>query len=366
MAASSIADDLFDIEIEERAIVFTHRHNAMTAVLAFAEKIGERSRRVLTPIRLISNQPSLSFLFAEALRQARNLKMKIRVVDALRLSSDRFATQFNVGRFLFSHEEALADEAAWQLIARCGKLVEQHLGVALITQPDYDQRQYHRVLGGMLDLIDFKTAHEPSAIGTAACFTTLLKHFGEPRGMSFGIIGLGNLGSRILDHLRSRTEAEILVCETDPVKSAAACRVSGVVAVPFERILSAPLNGIVFCANSGSLSDATASALAQNPHLFAAGGPEAGLDYNKRAVHGLTSAGKHFVPSVLCGAMGLVANLNEINDKASDVDQMKSTLEACVASLAVRAQLSGVCFHQAFAEYVETAIDVETPIDKEN
>jgi predicted dinucleotide-utilizing enzyme len=215
-------------------------------------------------------------------------------------------------------------------------------------------------LGGVLDSIDFKTVHDPSAIGTVACFKTVLRHYCLRQDISFGIVGVGELGSRILKLLRSTVKTNILVCDTDPNKVTTACETSGVLASTLARMIGNGLDAVIFCANSGSLSGATASSLAASQSVIAAGGPEAGLDHEKAALCVLTAARKHFIPSVLCGAMGLVANIEELNGKPVDLYSMRLALEARVSEISALAQLKNICFHEAFLEYLG-----ETPQDKD-
>ena len=269
-------NDICAAATEDGTLVFSHRRLPIVAVLAIAQEGPGKATCILAPIRVVPYDLGQAALVERARGHARNLQHKLRVLDALGICSETLSLQFRGGRVLFSHHQRVGQEVAWQFVGRCIREAERQLSTPVITQPDYDQKQYHRLLGGVLDSIDFKTVHDPSAIGTVACFKTVLRHYCLRQDISFGIVGVGELGSRILKLLRSTVKTNILVCDTDPNKVTTACETSGVLASTLARMIGNGLDAVIFCANSGSLSGATASSLAASQSVIAAGGPEAG------------------------------------------------------------------------------------------
>jgi glutamate dehydrogenase/leucine dehydrogenase len=92
--------------------------------------------------------------------------------------------------------------------------------------------------------------------------------------------------------------------------------------------------------------------LLKNPRLIVMGGPEAGLDSQKRILKAFTRKGVHFMPSFLCGAMGLVSNLSEIAGKRISLFKQERTLVAHVRSVLRSALDNKNTFQQQLFRYL--------------
>jgi glutamate dehydrogenase/leucine dehydrogenase len=205
----------------------------------------------------------------------------------------------------------------------------------------------------MLDSIDFQTKHVPSAVATVVCFRSILHRVGvAPADAIWVVKGAGAVGGQIIRQVAAKCR-RVYVNERLEERREALSQLPNVKMVSGEAMVELQAHAVVFAADSGSLSLDVAHALADNDSVTAVGGPEAGLDRNLEAVRALAAKGKWFVPSVLCGSLGLVSNLDECLGIRPDLEAYARTLEARVANMVDRADSMGRPFHQLCGDILE-------------
>lgn len=341
--------------------VFNSHFHKATAIISVHESILGKRTLTLASVRVLdlawadSQEPPKQIL-EKLSAQTNNLQRKIAVLDALGLSEQEFGKVFAAGRIFAWSDTDIAIADVFSFVARCILDIERLLDIRFVVQPDYDQMHYHKVLGSILDAIDFQTKHIPSAIGTVANFETVMRLCGlEITNSHWGVIGIGELGGRIVKLLLERGVAHMVICDIERNKM---LKFNGDLISQTDNMVkvleTASLHAVIFSANSGSLTTDAAYKCASMPELIAVGGPEAGLDQNLEALSILSKSGKHFIPSVLCGAMGLVSNLEEILGIVVDLKYQESMMKKHTLSLMKTSLAKKRCFHDVFKEETES------------
>lgn len=305
-------------------------------------------KTLLTSVRLTPARPGgdLAGLRADVLRQTGNLQSKLRSLDRLELSMVTFAERFTAARIFIAGDAAEGEAEGWAFGHDLLRLAEESAGIKVVAQTDYDQRRLHPHLGGALDSIDFKTKHEPSALATFVCFSTVLGRLGHVlRESAWLVKGAGELGRRIIEQA-ARSVSKVYVVERLADRLEAVSRPGLVLPADPERWPDLPTRAVVFAADTGSLTVEIARRMAANRLVAAVGGPEAGLDHSPAALEVLTRARVAFVPSVLCGSLGLVANLEEILGLATDLPAHGKRLTHVVDAMLDAAEASDTPFHE--------------------
>lgn len=307
--------------------------------------------RYLTPIRLFgldSHPVDGGRVRRDLSVQATNLQRKLSGLDRLTLTDVRFGDEFAAARLgVLCDRPGLDPDVVKNVVLDSLVSLREVTERSVVAQLDYDLRRKHPTIGTDLDTIDFATKHTPSAIGTVTAFQVVLDVLGQVRsGHRVAVRGVGDLGSRIVGELRTGRCGQVVVHDLNPVRMAAVADGANVVALPDQNLDLAEVESHIFCADAGSLTAARAEKLAENPALIAVGGPEAGLDHSSEAIAKLVAAGKHFVPSVLCGAMGLVSNLLESMSAELDLGDQRLRLARLVEHMAIEAERTLEPFHE--------------------
>jgi hypothetical protein len=303
--------------------------------------------RILIPTRVhMAPHVEIPHLRAELLRQTGNLQTKIVALDRLRLAPTRFARCFSAARLFIIGDTAKGGADGWRFCRSVVDLLADYANRPIVSQVDYDQRRLHPHLVSVLDSFDFATKHEPSAVGTLMCYRTVLEQIGVRNNeISWGVKGAGQLGGRIIRKIAPDAQT-VYVAERTLVRRCALADVPNVMIVPSASLPHAPAKAMVFSADTGTLNVRVARAIAQNRRVRIVGGPEAGLDHDHAALRVLEASGIWFIPSILCGSMGLVSNLEEALGHSVDLNSQASQLQRVVADMAVRSITSGRPFHK--------------------
>jgi hypothetical protein len=284
---------------------------------------------------------------AEVVTQTERLGHKIAALDTLSVSDVQFARQFAPGRVFVVGPNAPTSPDAWRLGEATLQAIATTTGMRLVSQTDYDQRRLHPYLGGILDALDFETKHDPSASATVVAFEEVLgashRSLGDAR---IGLRGLGDLGSRIARMLTDRG-AQVFASDIDASRFDAFDSCSRLVETNPHDLDLEPCDAHIFCANSGSLSVPRAERLLQNASLRAVGGPEAGLDRSTDAQSLVAGRSIDFVPSMLCGSLGLVANLEEILGHVTESADREDRFRSVVRRIVYLAGARVIPFHAA-------------------
>ncbi|MGE5830132.1 MAG: hypothetical protein ACM30G_17485 [Micromonosporaceae bacterium] len=295
---------------------------------------------------------------ARLVQQTENLQRKLRSLDRLGLSDVMFSEQFAGARIFIVGDAADGEAEGWAFANDVLRIGREFVGSEMVAQIDYDQRRLHPHLSGALDSIDFKTKHDPSALATSICFGTVLSRSGySPEESEWLVMGAGELGRRIIGQAARATRL-VHVVERLADRMEAVCRPGSVVPADPQLWPDLPIRAVVFAADSGSLTVEIARRLAANCRVAAVGGPEAGLDHNSAALAALTGAGTEFVPSVLCGSLGLVANLEEILGRTMDLPAAGRRLTEVVEAMLDRGRDLKMPFHEVCMGVLGGQIDV--------
>lgn len=334
-------------------------YNFYTLVNIYKPSLDMGTPYILTSIRMINHNatnkdgPPTSIV-NNLKRQTKNLHNKIKVLNSLKLSNVDFSKLFTAGRVFCIAGEEIDSKILWELTGQCINILQDTLNVKIVNQPDYDQMKYHDFLGGVLDNIDFQTKHTPSTIGTVTAFCEVLKlNSVNIKNSRWGIIGAGNLGSRIIERLHDKQVKEISVYDIDKSKLENLINFNIKAYQSIEEMLENKLDAIVFCANSGSLTSEIAFKCSEKPELIAVGGPEAALDRNEKNLDVLSKKKINFVPSLLCGVMGLVSNLEEIIGEEVMLDKQTEKLIEHIHIVTKNAKEKDISFHEEFVNYLK-------------
>ncbi|ROS75885.1 hypothetical protein EDF24_1459 [Curtobacterium sp. PhB130] len=319
--------------------------------------------RYLTPIRIygLEGAPVPANQVRESIAtQATNLKHKLHGLDRLQLTDTRFSSEFCSARLgvICEHPTTSLREVK-KLVTDALFALEELTRSDHVAQLDYDLRRKHPSIGTELDTIDFATKHTPSAIATVTTFQIALEAFGgKTASPGVAVRGVGDLGSRVVQELTARSFTPVLVNDVDNTRAEAAADGDRVQSRGDAELDRAAVGAYICCADAGTLSVRRAGALMSNGSLLAVGGPEAGLDHSSEAIAKLQSAGIQFVPSVLCGSMGLVSNLLESMRAKVDLNDQRERLAITVRAIAEEALKTRRSFHAVCSDLVRGELHV--------
>jgi hypothetical protein len=344
----------YDLPPGQGCVYAAHR-KGLTAIFAIANHLTKK-RIVLASIRHINDniagtERTLKYL-AIAMMQAHNLNRKLYCLDLLELNDLRITQLFTAGRMIVISNDKILEQSAWKFAENCVEIFSKETTMRIATQPDYDQMYAQCFMSESISMMDLKTKHDPSAIGTVAAFQVILGEFlGKRMPASWGLLGVGNLGSRIIKNIIS-CSGTVFAFDQDQTKLKAFKNMSHLQLCSYKEWVNASPQAIVFAGHSGSLTEKMAKDLMKNKRLIVFGGPEAGLDGQRQIVDTFTRKGIHFMPSLLCGAMGLVSNLSEIVKKPPLVTQQERTLVSHVKKILIMALKEGNTFQDCFEGYI--------------
>lgn len=281
----------------------------------------------LMPVRMLepstSAERSRDALFDRGIEaHTQGLQEKIRAIDRLKLSEVRFAERFAASRMMIKAAAENAEQQVWRFARQAMDELPGYLPLPVVSQIDYDQKRMHASLGGILESVDFAVRHDPSAIATTIAFERMLQYAGIPIEQAIiSVTGVGDLGSRLVRRFLQAGVRTVYVCDQNR------SRLEQVAALPdvkITRIAALPDTGChahVLSADK-SFNDDIAKMWASAESVAVVGGPEAGIDRFAEARQLLAAAGKEYVPSVLCGSLGLVSNLEESLGIAPNLEHM--------------------------------------------
>jgi hypothetical protein len=326
------------MEIELQRLVCPRGENAvfcaaapgLQAIIAIPNEAKSNRQIILASVRHIKyasvSAGQFNSFVSEAWAQAQNLNRKLRWLDLLNLADLEITRFFTAGRILVISGRTIPDLEAWNFASACIQSLRKRTLRTIVTQPDYDQMYALISLRSSGSTIDLKTKHNPSVVGTIAAFQVILRaYIADSKLVSWGIWGVGNLGSRIINRL-AHSSGSIFAYDIDVSKLEPFRRFNNVRICSYRQWLRASPHAVIFAAHSGSLTGSISAELLKNKHLLVLGGPEAGLDGRRQTIDKFTDKGIHYVPSLLCGSMGLVSNLCEILDKSTSVATQKQIL----------------------------------------
>lgn len=294
-------------------------------------------------------EPEQEFILrSEALRQAKNLQEKIKTLDCLGLTEFKLATMFAGARVFAVPPSRYSEQDCWNWIREALDELRSAFPDKIIFQLDYDQNRMHPGMGSAIDTLEFKTKHYPSAIGTVAVFDTLLRSRNIAAGSAkWGVRGVGDLGCRIVRLLLDRGAQCVMIYDHDPARMEQFSDDPAVFCCTAEEFSFAEVDAHITAAHAGWFNIDEAKRLRSNKSLSAFGGPEAALDRHAEAILLLSDANIEFVPSLLCGAMGLVANLCEISGLIESEAEMQTRLCGVTERIISRSKRDGVPFFQS-------------------
>jgi hypothetical protein len=259
---------------------------------------------------------------------------------------------FTAGRVLILSKGDISEADAWKFVEECIKIFREQISPTIVTQPDYDQMYAQQFIRESASILELKTKHDPSAIGTVAAFKALLqKYIKTAAPIRWGVLGVGHLGSRIVN-LIANDFGTVFAYDKNKAKLEQFKGSSQIRACSYKEWLNTNPQAIVFAGNSGSLTETMLKTIIKNPQLVVLGGPEAGLDGCPQMLDTLTKNRIHFMPSFLCGSMGLISNLSEIIGKKTLLHHQEKTLVAHIRKILGSAIASDDVFQQHIDSYL--------------
>jgi hypothetical protein len=324
------------------------------AVCALAPTAG--MSHYLMPVRIAENEAGGDDPFARSINSHTNgLQAKIRAIDRLHLSEVKFGASFGAARMIVLTPQDGREDDAWYFAKQAISDLKNYLPLPVVSQIDYDQKRLHKSLGSTLDSIDFAVRHDPSAIATTHAFLALLAEKGlMPEEMALSVTGVGDLGSRLVRKFLEYGVGEVVIADRDVnrlhhLAVLPRVRVANIDELPHDRCHAHVLSA------DKSFTDEVGKAWAQNEFVQAVGGPEAGLDRFIESRRLLAQRGKEFVPSVLCGCLGLVSNLEESLGIQPDLELMSRKYDRMMAILIGRMKGHGKGLAQVCEEVLDGA-----------
>jgi len=331
----------------------------LRAILYVQEPIPPTSQRLILPVRVLPTMydtlnSESSRLCTVASKQAKNLVRKVATLSLLFPGERKYSTDFGAGRLLIIRADNVPEKIAWEFAGAVILQTEQILGLRVVSQPDYDQRLYHHTYTRYYDALPLQVVHNPTARGTVLSFAAACKVSGiQFSNSKFGILGMGNLGSRIGRKLLDQGVPQIIIYDKDESRLRSYSRKKGYkVARSRNELCEIGPNALILCAHSGSLSREFARLLSQQPTIRLVGGPEAGLDHDAGAIEILDHSGLDFVPSMLCGAMGLAATLEESLEAPPHLRRLEARFASFLDRVVKEAIASHTQFHHTFQSLV--------------
>ncbi|MET0132293.1 MAG: hypothetical protein ABW215_01730 [Kibdelosporangium sp.] len=293
-------------------------------------------------------QPDLDLIVRMMVKQTAGLAGKIAAIDRLELSQFVFQDRFAAARsYLVVPSAARAagfDDEIWRFARTALDELQQSLDLRITSQIDYDQKQLHPVLGGILESIDFAVRHDPSAVATVLAYQRILENSGiGMESAQFTVDGIGDLGYRIVRLLVEGGAKRVFVCDKVPSRVELAQTFPRVESYERGQLATLPCQAHIM-SNNHTFDDAMAAVWASTAEVRVVGGPEAGIDRFHDARNVLHRVGIEFVPSVLCGSLGLICNLEESLGKLPDLEGMTRRYDALIQLLVHRAAESRAPF----------------------
>jgi hypothetical protein len=201
--------------------IFCTEKPGLRAIIAIPNEKRINRKILLASIRHVkysSFSASKSNRFvSEAWAQAQNLNRKLRWLDLLDLADLKITHFFVAGRILIISGRTIPDLEAWDFASGCIKSLKNQTSLRIVAQPDYDQMYGQLSLRSSGSTLELKTKHNPSAIGTIAAFQVILRAYMPDSKVSWGIWGVGNLGSRIIKRI-ARSSGRIFAYDNDASK----------------------------------------------------------------------------------------------------------------------------------------------------
>lgn len=281
----------------------------------------------LMPVRVFescaSTDSARDSLFARGIEaQTDGLQEKIRAIDRLSLSDVEFGNRIVAARMVISSPSRDAEDTVWDFARQAMRELTEQLELPVASQIDYDQKRLHASLGSILESIDFAVRHDPSAIATTSAFHKMLERAGIPtESLRVSVTGVGDLGSRLVKRFLELGASTVFVSDQDADRLSKIAELPNVEVVASQELGNIECHAYVLSADK-SYGDDVAAMWAASRYAVVVGGPEAGMDRFVAAREMLESAGKNYVPSVLCGSMGLVSNLEESLGMIPDLARM--------------------------------------------
>jgi len=290
-------------------------------------------------------------------RQALNLEEKIQLIDALDLCGTKITQEFRTARAFVVAAESVPGAEAWKLAADLWNHVMQSESARVITQPDYDQMSFSHHWAGLLDCPSFRAKHIPSAIATVDTYRKVLGAvLPADDKPTISIIGLGELGGRICDAFLHAGNAVVAFDIDSRRYEPFAGRDRFSAAPSLLDALRSRAAATVFCAHANSLSASVARTLVGRDGSLCVGGPEAGLDRDGSALRILRDGGVHFIPSMLCGSLGLAANLEEALGLPASFERARHKLAEHVAKAIGEMSPRGELFDESWVRYTQSIL----------
>ena len=346
-------DITWTAEVNEQFRIYTGgTAEGFKAIVCAVEPSAEMMRYVM-PVRIADSEQGGADLFARSIRDHTiGLQVKINGIDNLCLSECKFGRSFGAARMVVVTPDPAEDDA-WHFARKAVHDLQSRLRVPVVSQIDYDQKRLHVALGATLDSIDFAVRHDPSAIATTESYIALLAFKGIDIGTaSFSVTGIGDLGGRLVRRLVDLGAAEVVIADRDPKRFTQFATLPTVRPVAMEEVAHAPCHAHILSADK-SFNDSIGAAWAKNVATVVVGGPEAGIDRFKESRALLASHGKEFVPSVLCGSLGLVSNLEEALGIRPDLGMMCNKFRRLMTVLTDRMEQRDVGLATACEELLQ-------------
>lgn len=318
-----------------------------------ASQHHDRATHVLVPVRVYRSDhrdvdgPAESG--PRSLRgQAESLGDKLAGIARLGLSPIDFATRVSPGRLYVEHDPSVSEQELWAFAKEGIDGLREATGLEIVSQIDYDQKRFHEGAGSVLESVEFAVRHDPSAIATTESYLSLLEHLGVPASAArVAVTGTGDLGSRIVERLDARGVEAVFISDWSQERmDALQQRLPSVQLSDPTQISTLPCHAQILSADK-SLTPQIAEQWAAQDTLLVVGGPEAGIDRFSAELEMLEAAGKSVVPSILCGTLGLVSNLEESLGHVPDLLELERRQSDLVADLLADTDDSGVTFRQA-------------------
>jgi hypothetical protein len=324
--------------------------NTSTFLLTILREPGSshlHAPRLIASTRLIEGH-FRDDLLQQAEQDARLLHDRLSIAQRLRLTSQDVIRQYAVGRIYLT---AAGSGIISDFFVNSVGLSQLLTGYKIVTQLDYDQKDTHVALHAYVPDLLMASSHFPSAAATHLLFSYLLEHRGiSSQQAKWCVVGVGEVGRRLVQLLQENGSHDIRVCDTNPSVVAELCADRSVTAVTMIEALRTDLDALVFCSPRGTFTESVANALAQNGSISVAGGPEAGIADNLGAVQRLEATGKWFVPSSLCGSVGLLCNLEEMAGLAIDLPAQLFALQSRAQEILNHGSTRNLGFYASFRE----------------
>lgn len=233
----------------------------------------------------------------------------------------------------------------------------QDLGHGMLSDGTPSLQYLHRGFRGSV----VADTSKPTGEGNYFVLVGMLRAFGiSIRQAIVGLVGAGNIGTHMIDRLRS-AGARVLVVESNPERRAALEREGIDVAAPADKLafLEKPMDALVLNAAGGSLDTRSVEISSRNPRLRAICGSENLVMPNPADARVFQRSRKAYCPTEYAGMMGYLTAVEQyLAESEGNQLDLKTMLDAA-ADLerpthdATRYMINGD-FAVDFAEAIET------------